>query len=125
MKESRRMILIPLEKYNSLVNNKNYTKPDFVKPKSVEPVCEDIDDDGDNMSDSELLSIDAIVQPLLKSYTNRGIALVKFLQQCGCVTWDENGVISTEKFGQIHMLYKLYKFFAGLSRRILYWMKIN
>ena len=29
--------------------------------------------------------------------------MVKFLQQCRCVTWDEDGVISTEKFGQIHM----------------------
>ena len=56
-------------------------------------MCEVIDDDGDDMSDSELLSIDAIVQPLPKTYKNRGIALVKFLQQCRCVTWDEGGVI--------------------------------
>ena len=47
------MILIPLEKYNSLVNNKDYTKPDYLKPKSVEPVCEVIDDDGDDMSDCQ------------------------------------------------------------------------
>ena len=47
MEESRRMILIPLEKYNSLVNNKDYTKPGYMKPKSVEPVCDD--DDGDDM----------------------------------------------------------------------------
>ena len=67
MEESRRMILIPLEKYNSPVNNKDYTKPDYLKPKSFEPVCEVIDDDGDDMSDSELLSIDAIVQPLPKT----------------------------------------------------------
>ena len=66
MEESRRMILIPLEKYNSLANNKDYTKPDYLKPKSVEHVCEVIDDDGDDMPDSELLSIDAIVQPLAK-----------------------------------------------------------
>ena len=51
----------------------------------------------------ELLSIDVIVQTLPKTYKNRGIALVKFLQQCRCVTWDEDGVISTEKIGQIHM----------------------
>ena len=76
MEEFWRMVLIPLEKYNSLVNNKNYTKPDYLKPKSVEPVCEVIDDDGDDMSDSELLSIDAIVQPLPKTFRNRGIALV-------------------------------------------------
>ena len=52
MEESRRMIIIPLEKYNSLVNNKDNTKPDYLKPKSVEPVCEVIDDDSDDMSDS-------------------------------------------------------------------------
>ena len=88
------MILIPYEKYSSLVNNKDYTKPDYRKPKSVEPVCEVIDDDGDDMSDSELLFVNAIVQPLPKTYKNRGIA---------CVTWDEDGVISTGKFGQIHI----------------------
>ena len=103
MKEFRRMILIPLEKYYSLVNNKDYTKPNYLKPKSVEPVCEVIDDDGDDMPYCELLSIDAIVQPLPKTYKNRGIALVKFLQQWRCATWDEDCVISTEKFGQIHM----------------------
>ena len=56
-------------------------------------MCEVIDDDGDDMSDSALLSIDAIVQPLPKTYKNTGIAMVKFLQQCRCVTWDEGGVI--------------------------------
>ena len=102
MEKSRRMIIIPPEKYNSLVN-KDYTKPDYMKPKSVEPVCEVIDDDGDDMPDSGSLSIDAIVQPLPKTYKHRGTALVKFLQQCRCVTWDKDGVILTEKFGQIHM----------------------
>ena len=47
MEESRRMILIPLEKFNSLVNNKDYAKPDCTKPKSIEPVCEVDDDDDD------------------------------------------------------------------------------
>ena len=40
MEESRRMILLPLEKYNSLVDNKDYTKPDYTNPKSIEPVSE-------------------------------------------------------------------------------------
>ena len=101
------MILIPLEKYNSLVNNKDYTKPDYTNPKSIEPVSEvyDDDDDDDDIPDSDLLSFDAIVQPLPKTYKHRGTALGNFLQQCRCVTWDECGVISTEKFGRIHMLH--------------------
>ena len=105
MEESRRIILIPLEKYNSLVNNKDYTKPDYTNPKSIEPVSEVYDDDdyGDDIPDADLLSVDAIVQPLPKTYKVRGTALVKFLQQRRCVTWDECGVISTEKFGRIHM----------------------
>ena len=97
------MILIPLEKYNSLANNKDYTKPDYTDPKSIEPVSEVYDDDDDDIPDSDLLSVDAIVQPLPKTYKHRGTALVKFLQRCRCVTWDECGVISTEKFGRIHM----------------------
>ena len=99
MEESRRMILIPLEKYNSLVNNKDYTKPDYTNPKSIEPVSEVYDDD--DISDSDLSSVD--VQPLPKTYKHRDTALVTFLQQCRCVTWDECGVISTEKFGRIHV----------------------
>ena len=47
--------------------------------------------------------VDAIVQPLPKTYKHSRTALVNFLQQCRCVTWDECGVISIEKFGQIHM----------------------
>ena len=104
MEEFRRMILVPLEKYNSLVNNKDYTKPDYTNPKSIEPVSEVYDnDDDDDIPDSDLLSVDAIVQPSPKTYKHRGTALVNFLQQCRCVTWDECGVISTEKFGRIHM----------------------
>ena len=63
----------------------------------------DDDDDDDDLPDSDLLSVDAIFQPLPKTYKHRGTALVKFLQQCRCVTWDECGVMSTEKFGRIHM----------------------
>ena len=51
MEESRMMILIPLEKYNSLVNNKDYTKPDYTNPKSNEPVSEVYDDDDDDDND--------------------------------------------------------------------------
>ena len=51
MEESRRMILIPLEKYNSLVNNKYYTKPDHTNPKSIESVSEVYDDDDDDDDD--------------------------------------------------------------------------
>ena len=107
MEESRRMISIPLEKYISLVNNKDYTEPDYTNPESIEPVSEVYgdddggDDDDDDIPDSDLLSVDAIVQPLPKTYKYRGTALVKFLQQCRCVTWDECGVISTEKFGRM------------------------
>ena len=101
MEESRRMIILPLEKYSSLVNNKDYTKPDYTNPKSIEPVSEVYADD--DITDSDSLSVDAIVTPLPKTYKHRDTALVKFLQQCRCVTWDECGIISTEKFGRIHM----------------------
>ena len=89
MKESRRMILIPLEKYNSLVKNKDYTKPDYTNPKSIEPVSEvyeddgDDDDDDDDIPDSDLLSVEAIVQPLSKTYKHRGTALVNFYNNVG------------------------------------------
>ena len=75
MEESRRMILIPLEKYNSLVDKKDHTKPDYTNPKSIDPVSEvyddDDDDDYDDIPDSDLLSVDAIVQPLPKTYKHR------------------------------------------------------
>ena len=74
MEESWMIILIPLEKYNSLVNNKDYTKPDYTNPKSNEPVSEvydDDDDDDDDIPDSDLISADAIVQPLPKTYKHR------------------------------------------------------
>ena len=103
MEKSLRMLLIPFEKYDSPVNNKDYTKPDYTNPKSIVPVSEVYDDDydDDDIPDSDLLSVDAIVRPL--PYKHRGTALVKFLQQCRCVTRNECGVISTEKFGRIHI----------------------
>ena len=78
MGESRRMILIPLEKYNSLVNNKDYTKPDYTNPKSIEPVSEVYYDDDDDDDDTQTLIYYLLMRlfnPYQKTYKHRGTAL--------------------------------------------------
>ena len=79
MDESRKMILIPVEKYNTFLNCDTVKE---IKPS---------------------LTIDMVVQPIPKVYKNRAQALAQHLLNTGCVKWDVNGEISTDHCESVPM----------------------
>ena len=79
MDESRKMVLVPLEKYNSLLNTET--------EKEIVPS----------------LSIDMVVQPIPKLFKNRANALALHLLNTGCVKWGINGEISTDQCDRVPM----------------------
>ena len=77
MDEFRKIILIPVEKYNAFLNSDTVKE---IKPS---------------------LMIDMVVQPIPKVFKNR--ALAQHLLNTGCVKWDINGKISTDKCESVPM----------------------